>query len=99
MPRQIENSTVLIADQSSGRPSLAPPRAPGFGSHSGTESDSHYDTADDEILDAVLRSAGPDRRASGAAPRNRRRARNADRKSREWDSMEDLFRASILKNY
>ena len=86
----------VSSSESRSRPSLAPPRF--STSHSGTESDSHYDTADDEILDAVLKSA-----SSGAVkrqtPRNRRRARNADRKSREWDSMEDLFRASILKNY
>ena len=87
-----------MSDSSRTRPSLAPPRGPA--AHSGTESDSHYDTADDEILDAVLKSSaavtGHERRV---APRNRRRARNAERKSREWDSMEDLFRASILKNY
>ena len=50
----------------------------------GSDSESHYDTADDDILDSVLRSAAH----SGASRvRNRTRARNKERKSCKYHSL------------
>ena len=62
----------------SGRPrrSLAPPRPSG-----GTDSESVYDTADDEVLDAVMKSATS---VNMRTPRDRKRCRNRERKSREF---------------
>ena len=66
-----------IPDQGTGRPrhSLAPPKPSG-----GTDSESVYDTADDEMLDAVMKSAT---KVNTRAPSDRKRSRNRERKSRE----------------
>ena len=68
---------MTVADQGTGRPrhSLAPPKPSG-----GTDSESVYDTADDEMLDAVMKSAT---KVNTRAPSDRKRSRNRERKSRE----------------
>jgi len=58
-----------------GRPSLAPPQAP---SDRGSESESVYDTGEDDILEACVRTAAA---PSNRNPRERKRARNRERKS------------------
>lgn len=55
---------------------LQPPKSGGKNS----DSESQYDTAEDDILDAVVRSATS---APTARQRERRKARNTDRKSCE----------------
>ena len=64
-----------------GRPSVSAPRAPiGVEKDKGSESnDSVYDTAEDEILEACVRTAT--KQPIRKAPRERKRARNRDRKS------------------
>lgn len=58
-----------------GRPSI---NAPKLTSGTGTDTDSHYDTADDEILEACVKTATA---SSRKTPRERKRARNRERKS------------------
>ena len=48
----------------------------------GSDSESHYDTAEDDMLDSVLMSAAHSS-SNASRPRNRTRARNKERKSCE----------------
>ena len=68
---------VYFIDQ--GRPEISGSRSllPPKGRH-GTDTESNYDTAEDDILEAVVRTATA---PTDKRPRERRRARNRDRKS------------------
>ena len=51
------------------------------GGAKGSDTESHYDTAEDDMLDSVLKSAA--HTSATSRPRNRTRARNKERKSCE----------------
>ena len=67
------------------RPTIS---APKLTSGTGTDTDSHYDTADDEILEACVKTATA---SSRKTPRDRKRARNRERKSCECAAILDLL--------
>ena len=62
-----------------GRPSVSAPKAPVAVDKGSESNDSVYDTAEDEILEACVKTATA--RPVRKAPRERKRARNRDRKS------------------